>query len=332
VSPAPPNQPERFFAVSLDEIEPDALLPCDVWIRHEGGRVVLYRARDLSFEPEHVERLTSMGVRQLLIAFEDAQKWSDYVGQRLCALAEDTSQPLVERLRVVIDASAQTMRQVFEDPGAPHVYGSVDHVSRAIRQLMGQPAALGHAVRLMSHDYYTYTHCLQVSMYAVALAQVCGEKDPDRLAALGRGCLMHDIGKCVLPREVLNKPGPLTGQEWELIRSHPKRGVSLLQKNGWNDPEVFELVACHHERLDGTGYPFGLSAREISFPVRVASVCDAFDAMTTDRAYERAKRGVDALQIIRTRGRDAYDQRVVDHFIRSLLQPAEAAAGHPSTG
>jgi putative nucleotidyltransferase with HDIG domain len=196
---------------------------------------------------------------------------------------------------------------------------------------MGQPSALGHAVRLMSHDYYTYTHCLQVSMYAIALAQVCGERDTERLAALGRGCLMHDIGKCDLPRDVLNKPGPLNGAEWELIRSHPKRGVSLLQKHGWNDAEVFELVACHHERLDGSGYPFGLSAREISFPVRVASICDAFDAMTTDRSYERAKRGVEALTIIRSHGRDSYDQRIVDYFIRSLLQPAEAGAGGGGT-
>ena len=108
--------------------------------------------------------------------------------------------------------------------------------------------------------------------------------------------------------------------------------MGLLQKNGWNDPEVFEVVACHHERLDGSGYPFGLSKREISFPVRITAVCDAFDAMTTDRSYEPAKRGVEALKIIRTRGRDAYDQRIVDHFIRSLLQPAEASAREGGAG
>jgi putative nucleotidyltransferase with HDIG domain len=295
-------------------------------MRRSEERVVLYRSRDLPLEQEHVDRLLAAGVRQVLIGFEDAQRWSDYVGERLQRLASDASQPLAERLRSVIDTSAQTMQQVFENPAAPHAYESVGHVSRAITQLMTQPGALGQAVRLMSHDYYTYTHCLQVSMYAVALAQACGERSPEQLAAIGRGCLMHDVGKCDLPREILNKPGRLDAREWELIRQHPKKGVNLLQKNGWSDPLVAEIVACHHERVDGSGYPFALTGPQISFPARVVAVCDAFDAMTTDRAYERAKRGVEALEIIRTRGRASYDQRIVDRFIRSLLQPAEAGA------
>lgn len=303
------------------------MLPCDIWMRRSEDRVVLYRARDLPLERKHLDRLLATGVRQVLIGFDDAQRWSDYVGERLKRLTSDASRPLSERLRSVIDTSAQTMQQVFEDPSAPHAYESVNHVSRAITQLMTQPAAIGQAVRLMSHDYYTYTHCLQVSMYAVALAQACGERDPDQLAEIGRGCLMHDVGKCDLPREILNKPGRLDAREWQLIRQHPKKGVNLLRENGWKDPLVSEIVACHHERLDGSGYPFGLSGRQISFPARVVAVCDAFDAMTTDRAYERAKRGVEALEIIRSHGRNTYDQRIVDRFIRSLLQPAPADAG-----
>lgn len=317
--------PERFFAVSLEVIEQGSLLPCDVWLRHEGSEVVLYRSRDLPFDREHAERLASRGLKKLLIAFEDAQSWSDYIGRRLAEHTRDSSRPLTERLEAVIETSSEAMKQVFEDPAAPFVQHYVTHVSAAIATVMSEPEALAQAVQLMRHDYYTYTHCLQVSLYASALASACGVES-DKLPSIGAGCLLHDIGKCDLPREVLNKPGRLDPAEWKLIRRHPSLGVKMLRSSGWKDPLALEIVACHHERLDGTGYPFGMRHREISLPVRVASVCDAFDAMTTDRSYERALRGVEALRIIRSKT-GAYDQRVVATFVQSLLDPARTTHG-----
>lgn len=320
-----PPKPEKCFPISLEQLEPGSVLPCNIWMKRGEDRIVLYRSRNLSLEESHLRRLREAGVEQLLIGFDDAQHWSDYVGSRVQRLAADGSQPIESRLRSVIEISAQTMRQVFEDPRAPHAYQSVRHVGSAISHLMQQPGALGPAVRLMSHDYYTYTHSMQVSMYAVALAQACGESHPERLRSIGLGCLMHDVGKCDLPREVLNKPGRLDAREWDMIRRHPDNGVGILRGQGCDDPLVLEIVAHHHERLDGSGYPHRLAGRRIGFVARVAAICDAFDAMTTDRSYARAKRGAEALQIIRNEGSRAYDQRIVDRFIHCLLQPETAA-------
>jgi HD-GYP domain-containing protein (c-di-GMP phosphodiesterase class II) len=135
-------------------------------------------------------------------------------------------------------------------------------------------------------DPSTRAHLQRTHDYAVALAEAV---DPELAAdeQLRYGFLLHDVGKVGIPEGVLNKPGPLDAEEWEVMRAHPLLGVQMVAGIKSLGSAV-EVIRCHHERWDGQGYPTGLAGEAIPAGARVFSVADAFDAMTSDRAYRKA--------------------------------------------
>jgi len=312
-----------FFSVSLEMLEPGRIVPCDLWLQHRGGDALLYRSRDLPLEEAHIERLRESGVTSILVAFTDADRWAEDLGQRLRGALTDGSRPLSERVETIMKSSRATMRDIFADPTAPGVKARVGHLADTFSELMHLPDALVTTVRLMEHDYYTYTHSVHVALYSLALARAAGLSDPAYLSSLGRGCLMHDIGKVGLPAALLNKTSPLTKREFDRIKTHPMRGTKVFDDAGWSDSLARDIVLSHHERLDGSGYPRGIHGEFVTVSVRIAAICDAYDAMTTDRSYAKAMPAADALRIIATKGRYAYDTVLVKTFIASLLDPLE---------
>lgn len=135
-------------------------------------------------------------------------------------------------------------------------------------------------------DSYTRSHLDRTYQYARLLTRRLAPELADR-AEIGFGYLLHDIGKVGIPEAVLNKPGPLTDEEWEVMRTHPVIGVSLVQPLKLLGDAV-GIIRSHHERWDGKGYPEGLRGEDIYLPARIFMIADAFDAMTTDRPYRRS--------------------------------------------
>ena len=312
-----------FFPVALAMLEMGSVIPCEIWLRHEEGRdPVLYRGRDLPFTAVHRQRLTDSGVETVYVPFGDAERWAVYMESRLHGRVMDEAAPVEARADLLITTSRSIMKDVLADPSRPETVQRIGALADTICDFMRTPSAVAATVRLMEHDYYTYTHCVHVAVYSVALARAAGIDAPDVLAGIGRGGLMHDCGKCKLPAALINKPGRFTPDEFELMRQHPSFGLQILKETAWPEGLVHDVVHCHHERIDGSGYPRGLVGRTIPEAARIAAICDAFDAMTTDRAYQRARRGQQALRIIHVEERDHYDQRLAEKFIRMLLTPS----------
>jgi putative nucleotidyltransferase with HDIG domain len=139
---------------------------------------------------------------------------------------------------------------------------------------------------LNSLDGLRYNHMRHVARLAGRAATRL-DLVPDELWALRRAALLHDFGKMVIPASILNKPGKLSESEWRIVRRHPEIGAGLLSGLG-ESRRVCEVVAAHHERWDGHGYPAGLAGQNISIEARLIVVADAYDAMTSDRSYREA--------------------------------------------
>ena len=148
-----------------------------------------------------------------------------------------------------------------------------------------------------SKDFHTQGHCERVADLAGALAAKAG-LDETSLFWFRIGALLHDVGKLIVPAEVLNKPGKLTDEEWALVRQHPAAGEQMLAdvQFPW---DVAPMVRSHHERWDGQGYPDGLVAENIPLPARILCVADVYDALTTERSYKRAFSQLEAIEIMR---------------------------------
>lgn len=140
--------------------------------------------------------------------------------------------------------------------------------------------------RLKSKDETTYVHSLAVSGMMTLVARSL-DMDEETTGVLGVAGLLHDIGKLLIPNRILTKAGKLTEEERHIIRNHPEAGYRLLQTYRELPPLVLDICRLHHEALDGSGYPLGLKKKDLSMPVRLSTVCDVFEALTSVRPYKR---------------------------------------------
>jgi response regulator RpfG family c-di-GMP phosphodiesterase len=178
--------------------------------------------------------------------------------------------------------------------------------------------------------YETYEHSARVASLCYLFGRHCALSQ-DALHHLELGALLHDIGKIGIPRNVLLKPGPLTDEEWRVMRLHPAVGYSILLAFPELLPEA-EVVYCHHERYDGLGYPRGLAAEEIPLGARIFSIVDTFDAITSERPY-RAAQSIDvACDEIRKASGSQFDPALVEIFLKLPRQDLqEIRRRFPST-
>lgn len=167
-------------------------------------------------------------------------------------------------------------------------------------------------------DGYTYMHCNRIKDYSIEVWKHL-EQPVGSLGILRWGAYFHDIGKRIVPPEILNKPGKLTAEEWQIMKSHTTEGAKMLRNHSveWLKDVAF-IVEQHHERYDGKGYPHGLKGDEIAFEAAIVSVVDAFDAMTTDRVYKKALPVQEAIQELRNGRGTQFNPDVVDAFIEVL--------------
>jgi len=172
------------------------------------------------------------------------------------------------------------------------------------------------AATVDAKDHYTYGHSRKVSDYSVAMAETLGLPQ-DRIATIRAASLLHDIGKVGIPDSILSKQGPLTDEEWEPVKVHPKLGVEILR-------HIIDLVNClpailhHHERYDGKGYPSGLKGDNIPLEGRILAVADAYDAMTSPRPYREQLSSQQALNELKRCAGTQFDPELVDAFCKLI--------------
>ena len=176
--------------------------------------------------------------------------------------------------------------------------------------------ALISLCRLKTADEYTYMHSVSVCALMVSLARQLGLDEATSRDA-GMAGLLHDLGKAAVPQEIINKPGKLTDEEFEIVKSHPVKGHAMLLETGIDNERVLDVCRHHHERMDGKGYPDGLAAENISLIARMSAICDVYDAVTSDRPY---KAGWDPAESIARMAswQGHFDPMVLQTFVRII--------------
>jgi HD-GYP domain-containing protein (c-di-GMP phosphodiesterase class II) len=187
-------------------------------------------------------------------------------------------------------------------------------VEKMTASVLRNKDALVSLARIKSKDEYTYLHSIAVSALCISFGYYL-DLEPEQIKALSVGGLLHDIGKVKMPLEVLNKPGPLTDSEFEIMKTHVAHGDCILRETAGIDDSSMCVTRHHHERLDGTGYPEGLRGEQISKFGRIAAIVDIYDALTSERCYKDA---IQPSAVIRKlyEWSDSYlDRNLVEQFI-----------------
>ena len=189
-------------------------------------------------------------------------------------------------------------------------------VEEITTSVLRNSGALVSLARLKTKDDYSYMHSVAVCALMIALGRQLGMDDAECRAA-GLAGLLHDIGKALVPLAILNKPGKLSDEEFVVMRTHPQRGHAVLLEGQGAGAAALDVCLHHHERMDGKGYPFGLTANAITQLARMGAVCDVYDAITSNRPYKAGWNPAESIaQMASWKGH--FDPTIFGAFVRSL--------------
>jgi HD-GYP domain-containing protein (c-di-GMP phosphodiesterase class II) len=197
----------------------------------------------------------------------------------------------------------------------------ISELKRAVVQMeesiLRNPDAFMWLRRLKSKDSYTYAHCIDASVLAIAFGRQLG-MPRGQIQTLAIGALMFDMGKMKLPEELLSKPEALTDDEFTLMKKHVEFSVEIMRETKGVSEYAIEMAATHHERFDGSGYPNGASGGDIPLLGRVAGIVDFFDAVTSDRPYATARSPHEAIRDLYALRNTAFQDELIEQFIQTL--------------
>ena len=312
---------DGYVPVLVETLRVGSVPPFDLYQRVESA-YILYRKGDLSFTEDSA-------VRWATTAFDSSTcrrarpsptgGTSSRTSRRSCG-----SRLPPRRKAEVFHASAIGLaRDVLSHAVSPETLETASEIVKGSARLLMEGREGFHAfLNMVGKDANLYSHAqaINVCPYGIALAQAAG-LPPDKLAELGIGLLLHDLGMIGVPEEIVNKPGSLSAAEWQLIRGHPERGIQLYAESGGRSDLAKAVILCHHERVDGNGYPRGMRGNAIPLAGRIAATVNIFDALTTTRPYRPALSTLAAVTSMKRELGGSVDQDLLDRFIH-ILGPA----------
>ena len=186
-----------------------------------------------------------------------------------------------------------------------------------VDSVLRNSTAMSLLVRMQKKDEYAGAHSLATSVWALVFGRHLG-LDRESLAAVGLGGLLLDVGKIKLPTEMLNKSGPLTDVERAHMQTHVEHSLQIIREGGGVDNRVLDMVATHHERFDGSGYPKGLRGNQIPVFGRIGGIVDSYAAMTSTRPYAEAMSSYDAMREFKSLSDKLFQAEMVEQFIQAI--------------
>jgi len=234
-----------------------------------------------------------------------------------------SSQAFNENLEaaIAIHGKAKTvidnMFNAVRSGGLFHIDQVRQSVEDCVNNIIVNPHSMLWLSMIKNKDEYTSEHSLNVAILSIALGRAEGLVQSD-LEDLGICAMLHDVGKTKIPSEILNREGSLDEKEFEVMKMHTIHGKKLLIGQPNIPAAAVDIALSHHERMDGSGYPVGLDARQIPYLVRIVAIADAYDAMTSGRVYCEAKPAAEALKLLLDAKDSHFDGQLINKFIESI--------------
>lgn len=278
----------------------------DIWINTKKGKDIDEPAR--------------VGVDVSLVKVSQSDSPSNLDAEHRVSLEDE-----LENARRIQTKATEVVTSMFNEVRmgkALQAQNAIPLANEIYLSVVRNPSALISLTRLKTKDDYTYMHSVAVCALMIALGRKMGI-DEDTVKSLGMAGLLHDVGKMAIPDLILNKPGKLTNEEFGLVKSHPERGWEMLKESDDVDDIARDVCLHHHERVDGTGYPEKLSADNLSLFAKMGSVCDVYDAITSNRSYKDGWSPAESIRKMASWKNGHFDESVFNAFVSTVgIYPA----------
>ena len=304
-----PASDDAYMAIPPGAIIPGSLPEFKIYVPVPNGHYALWTTDGNRVVPDQLARLAMSGQKEVYVALGEKIKYEEYLENHLGPILESQGTSDEQKAAIFSVVSANVIKEAFETSlgmgamGADVLRRTQAMVERAL-VFIAESRSLEALAKMVGHDYKTYEHSTKVLWFTVAflrdnpdiLGGIQGGDD-EMLKPCGVAALLHDIGKAFISQEILGKIEPLTGVEWEIMKSHPLNGLAMLFDTDV-PPFVKKAVLQHHEDFHGGGYPLGLHGEHITALARVLRIVDVFDAMTSRRPYKEAATPLRAAEIM----------------------------------
>jgi HD-GYP domain-containing protein (c-di-GMP phosphodiesterase class II) len=238
---------------------------------------------------------------------------------KLQEAVKDRTLPALEKSQVVRDATMTMMESLLNKPTAKNIRTVKAAIREIVEMMLTDDTTASYLTKITSHDFYTYTHSVNVGFLGVSMAKILfRESNQHNLHELGVGFFLHDLGKVQIDQAIINKPGRLTDDEMNIIRKHPSFGFTLLFNAHQMTEECKTIVLQHHERYDGTGYPKKLRGGEIHLYGKICALADVYDALTSKRPYREPLAPFDALILMKKEMFNHFQKDLYEKFVMML--------------
>lgn len=304
----------NYLKIRLHSLNPRKAIPFDLYVLINEKQIHYLRAGD-KLPAEKIERFESRAPDNFYIKESDRISYKKYVHDQL----RGDGMGAKDKAIMLRESSLTLIEELFESPDIDRALKESKNTIQEFVDLMGEePEAMSHLIGLSSHDFYTYTHSLDVGIYCLGLSAVLGF-NRTQLLEMGQGALFHDIGKRNVSVDIICKDGPLNDIEWSQMQKHPEFGLQILTENKASDA----IIACcfeHHESVAGNGYPQRLTAKEIHPMAKIVALADTFDALTTQRSYNKPMKPTAALDFMKAKLSGRYDSEMLKAMYEVLFR------------
>jgi len=322
-----PIQQDEFMPVPLSTLQADTATGFDLYLQVKTDAPhTLYREKSLPFTSELKLRLVDNGIEELFVPLAQRKEYVAYMEAIVDVVMEDDTVDQAERTRIYYDAAEHIVRDIFEEASPDSTVPRCENlVLSAVSFLRREKYSKECFLKVLSLDYSTYTHAVNSFLYAIHLGQAVGVDDPEDLADLGLAALLMDIGKTQIDLTILYRRGALNDEQMGRMKEHPRLGHTLAQRVGVTNDRILDVILHHHEVLTGSGYPDRLRGNEIGQFVRIATICDIFDALTTNRSHQDAISSFGALRHMQEDMGDDLDPKLFRTFVQMLADKRSGA-------
>jgi HD-GYP domain-containing protein (c-di-GMP phosphodiesterase class II) len=319
---------QEYIPVHISSLRVDSVTGFDLFLRVRPDEpVVLYAERNTPFGERSRRRLQENRVEYLYISSSQQGLYRAYLESHLPAILQDPSIETEAKSEILYASAHGLMQEIFENPELDGALGrSRDLVKNTIQFMYGQRRALRHLIQAASTDYQLYTHAVNGFVLGMGLALRAGIGTPKELAAFGTGAMLRDIGMTRVPQTIREATGKLTVSQFDMLKRHTEMGEEMVAELGETNRLTLDIVRHHHERIDGTGYPDRLEGNGLQPLLKVMTIADTFDALTTRRNHQRPMGSFEALRLMRLRMNRELDPALLDLFVRMMGNPETAKA------
>ncbi len=298
-------------------LSPSKPVPVDIFVCEKSGGCALLCPKTYNLSEAKLKEL-HINKASVFVKKEDLSNFKSYLKKAVSDISSNTNMTRQERSQVVYSTAVMVVEELFENVESKEaIEDSKDLASAILDNVLSDKAAFLSMVKVLSYDYYTYSHCVNVCIYSIAIGKKLGLRD-SQIEELAHGAMLHDIGKARIDPSILNKEGALSLEEFEIMKTHTTEGKMILESLGETNQNIIDSVLYHHEKMDGSGYPYSLNRYKIPFFAQIISVADVFDALTTKRSYKEALGSFPALRIMKDRMSIGLNETALNALVESF--------------